>query len=245
MIGDASRGSRNPEPRTRNPIAQPNYLPNTPYDGRFIFVRIRFEPLGGGEGFRGRDEKWDHDYPRGERHFQRILHELTTISTHLDESNILALDDPELMKYPVAYMSEPGFWSLSDKEAEGLRTYLQKGGFIIFDDFAGQHWYNFAEQFHKAMPEAQLVPLDSSHAIFDSFFRIESLDFDHPYYRVKSQFFGVFEDNDPQKRLLAIVNYNNDIGDYWEWSDEGFLPIALSNQAYRLGVNYVVYAMTH
>jgi hypothetical protein len=242
---------RNPEPRTPNPAlraqcrANQDYLPNTPYDGRFTFVRVRFEPLGGGDGWRGRDVKWDHDYPCGERHFQRILHELTTISTHLDESNILALDDPELMKYPVAYMSEPGFWSLSDKEAEGLRTYLQKGGFIIFDDFAGEHWYNFAEQFHKAMPDAQLMPLDSSHAIFDSFFHIESLDFDHPYYRVKSQFFGVFEDNDPNKRLLAIVNYNNDIGDYWEWSDEGFLPIALSNQAYRLGVNYVVYAMTH
>jgi hypothetical protein len=222
-----------------------NPFPNVPYDGKFTFVRIKFEPLGGGEGFRGRDLKWDHDYPRGERHFQRILHEITAIRPHIDESNVMTLDDPDLMKFPVAYLSEPGFWTVTDEEATGLRTYLQKGGFIIFDDFVGSHWYNFAEQFRKVLPEARLVPLDTSHPIFDSFFHIESLDFDHPNFPVKAQFFGVFEDNDPAKRLMAIVNYNNDIGDYWEWSDEGFLPIELSNQAYRLGVNYVVYAMTH
>ena len=222
----------------RGPIANPAY------DGRFTFARVRFEPMGGGEGWGGRDVKWDHDYPKGERNFARILDEITAIQPRLHESVIVTLDDPDLMKYPVAYLCEPGYWTMSEQEAKGLREYLQKGGFIIFDDFAGQHWYNFAEQFARVMPEAKLVPLDASHPIFDSFFHIESLDFDHPNYRVKSQFFGVFEDNDPEKRLLAIVNYNNDIGDYWEWSDEGFLPIELSNQAYRLGVNYVVYAMT-
>jgi hypothetical protein len=218
---------------------------NVPYDGRFTFVRIRFEPLGGDGGWGGRDLKWDHDYPRGERHFMRILHEVTDIRPHLDGSSILTLDDPDLMKFPVAYLCEPGFWAPTDAEAEGLRTYLQKGGFIIFDDFAGSHWFNFEEQLGKVLPGARPVPLDTSHPIFDSFFHIESLDFDHPNYPVKAQFLGIFEDNDPDKRLMAIVNYNNDIGDYWEWSDEGWLPIELSNQAYKLGVNYVVYALTH
>ena len=217
-------------------------IPNPAYDGRFTFARVRFQALD--EGWGGRDLKWDHDYPKGERNFARILDEITAIQPRLRESVIVTLDDPELMKYPVAYLCEPGYWTMTDAEAKGLREYLLKGGFIIFDDFAGQHWYNFAEQFARVLPEAKLVPLDASHPIFDSFFHIESLDFDHPNYRVKSQFFGVFEDNDPEKRLLAIINYNNDIGDYWEWSDEGFLPIELSNQAYRLGVNYVVYAMT-
>ena len=68
----------------------------------------------------------------------------------------------------------------------------------------------------------------------------------HPSnYNVIPEFFGIFEDNDPNKRLMVIANYNNDIGDYWEWSDAGFLPIDLSNEAYKLGVNYIVYAMTH
>jgi hypothetical protein len=218
-------------------------LPNVAYDGRFTFARIRFAPVGGDRGWR-EDRKWDHDYPRGERNFMRILNEITAIRPHLLRTNVLTLDDPDLMKFPVAYLCEPGFWAPTDDEVTGLRNYLRKGGFIIFDDFAGSHWYNFTEQFQKVLPDARLVPLDASHPIFDSFFHIESLDFDHPNYRVKAQFLGVFEDNDPAKRLLAIVNFNNDIGDYWEWSDEGFLPIELSNQAYRLGVNYVVYGMT-
>lgn len=236
---------RSPVPGPGRSSPQSPQYPRTPYDGRFTFVRVRFEPLGGGEGWRGRDVKWDHDYPTGERHFQRILNEVTSMRPHLDETSILTLDDPELMKFPVAYLCEPGFWTMNEKEVAGMRAYLQKGGFVIFDDFAGQHWYNFAEQMQRVLPDARPIPLDVRHPIFDSFFHIESLDFDHPNYGVKAQFLGFFEDNDPTKRMLAIVNYNNDIGDYWEFSDEGFLPIEMSNQAYRLGVNYVVYAMTH
>ena len=222
---------------------------NTTYDGRFTFVRVRFRPLpgfsGGGGYWRGRDLKWDHDYPTAERNLTRILDEVTTIGPRTEESNILAVDDPELFSYPVAYLCEPGYWDLNEAEAASLRDYLLKGGFLIFDDFAGAHWFNFNDKMRQVLPGARLVELDVSHPIFDSFFTIESIDFDHPYYDVKSKFYGIFEDNDPQKRLMVIVNYNNDIGDYWEWSDAGFVPIALSNEAYKLGVNYIVYAMSH
>src|SRR5262245_35769198 len=74
------------------------------YDGRFAFVRLRY---GGFEGGFRREPPWAHDYPRAERHFMRILQEITFLNPHLDESNIFALDDPELFSYPVAYMSEP------------------------------------------------------------------------------------------------------------------------------------------
>ena len=96
----------------------------------------------------------------------------------------------------------------------------------------------------RVLPGAQPIRLEASHPIFDSFYRIESLEFTHPNFGLRSQFFGIFEDNDPSKRLMMIINYNNDIGDYWEWSDAGYLPIDLSNQAYKLGVNYIMYAMT-
>jgi hypothetical protein len=221
---------------------------NVPYDGGFTFVSLRFTPSGGGGGFRrGGGLWWDHDYPRAERNFAKILSEVSHVEPYLGGSNILSLDDPELYQYPVAYMSEPGHWSLTDGEALGLRDYLLKGGFVIFDDFAGYYdWSNFAEQMRRVLPDARLMPLDASHPIFDSFFHIESIDrFVHPNYNVIPEFFGVFEDNDPNKRLMIIANYNNDIGDYWEWSDAGFLPIDLSNEAYKLGVNYIVYAMTH
>ena len=224
---------------------------NIPYDGKFTFVRLRFEPIRGfytgGGFFRGRgDLKWDHDYPRAEHHLMKIMDELTTLLPHMFESNILALDDPELFKYPVAYMSEPGFWTMTDKQAATLRDYLLKGGFLIFDDFAGgSQFANFMEKMRDVIPDFTPIQLTSDHPIFHSFFEIDSLNLRHPYYQVKAVFIGIFEDNDPDKRLMAIANYNNDIGESWEWSDEGFIPIDLTNQAYKLGVNYLIYALSH
>jgi hypothetical protein len=232
------------------PFARDAYEKNVPYDGRFTFVRIKFSQGGGGGleqfgGFRGRyDPKWDHDYHRSESHFVKILAELTTIKPRLEATNILTLADPELFKYPVAYLCEPGFWIPNDKEILGLRNYLKKGGFIIFDDFVGPQLYNFQTQIDKVLPGVRLIPMTPAHPLFDAFYRIESLNYNHPYFGVPSQFLGIFEDNDPTKRLLAIVNYNNDVGEYWEFSDTGMFPIDLSNDAYKLGVNYVVYALT-
>jgi len=218
-------------------------LPNTQYDGKFTFVRLRYVPPMG-RGFR--DQGWAHDYPDAEVHFGKILSELSFTGTYLGGSNILTLDDPELFKYPIAYMSEPGFWTLNPEETLGLRNWLTKGGFLIFDDFYGSHWFNLEARMREVLPDARWVPLDTSHPVFDSFFRIESLDFYHPYQAgYKSEWFGIFEENDPEKRLLVIANYNNDIGDYWEYSDRDWAPIELTNEAYKFGVNYVIYAMTH
>jgi len=214
---------------------------NTPYDGRFTFVRLRFDPF----CCAPRDMKWDHDYPTAERNFARILDELTSIDPYLDGGNVLSIDDPDLFKYPVAYLSEPGYWTMSEAEVESLRNYLLKGGFLILDDFWDREWINTVQQMDRVLPDHRLVPLDSSHAIFDSFFRIEDLTMAHPNFPVMASFWGVYQNNDPEGRLLVIVNRDNDIGDYWEWSDTGWIPIEMSNEAYKLGVNYVVYAMTH
>jgi hypothetical protein len=221
-----------------SPGSNPN--PNVAYDGRFTFVRIKFEPLGGSW-----DLKWDHDYPRAENHFMKILDEVTGLKPRLDGSNILGFEDPEVFKYPVAYVSEPGFWTMTPAELQGVRDYVHKGGFMIFDDFAGEHWYNFEARWREAFPTLRIVPLEKTNAIFDAFFHIENFDMTHPNFGLKSEFLGAYEDNDPTKRLVMIANFNNDIGDYMEFSDEGFLPIALTNEAYKLAVNYVVYAMTH
>jgi hypothetical protein len=218
---------------------------NIPYDGKFVFARIMFHMQPRGlDQFRRPDVRWDHDYPRAEMHFTRILQQITSLRPYTEGGNILALDDPELFKYPVAYMAEPGFWTMNEKEMIGLRAYLQKGGFVIFDDFAGGEWFNFERQIRRALPEARLIKLDTSHPIFDTFYRIESLEYQHPYFGVPSEFYGIFENNDPTRRLLVIVNYNNDIAEYWEWSDMGLFPVELSNEAYKLGVNYLVYGMT-
>ena len=222
--------------------------PNPPYDGRFTYARVKFN-MGGGEfGGRFRDVKWGHDYPDADRNFPLIVKEITSTEVRTDGSVIVALDDPELMKYPFAYLCEVGFWIPSDAEAAGLRNYLLKGGFLLVDDFGGpNHMYNFETQLRKVLPEARLIPMTPEHPLYDSFYRINAIE----YFSAGNldsgppQFLGIFEDNDPKKRLMAIVNFNFDVGEYWEYSSTGLFAIDLTNEAYKLGVNYLMYALTH
>ena len=211
---------------------------NAKYDGRFTFVRLRYQ-----ERY---SSGWAYDYPAMERHFMKVVKEITTVDPLVVESNIYNMDDPELHRYPMAYLSEPGYWVMNDEEAKGLRAYLLKGGFLFVDDFMGREWYNFEEQMKRVLPGAQIVPMDVSHPIFDSFFHIKSLAMTYPNRpSIQAEFHGIFEDNDPTKRLMVIINYNNDIGDYMEWSNDDLYPVNLTNDAYKFAVNYVLYGLTH
>ena len=219
---------------------------NVEYDGRLVFVRIRYNSgFGGGfaqaRGSRG-EPPWAHDYPTADTHLMRILKELTVANPLVDGSNVFTLDDPDLFDYPIAYVSEPGYWTMSDEEATGLRVYLKKGGFIIFDDFRDNHWYNLEEQMKRVLPEARWVELAPTETIFNSFFEIRNFNFG---YYGKETYFGIFEDNDPKKRLMAIAGHNQDLGEFWEFSDTGMMPVDLSNEAYKFGVNYFVYGLIH
>lgn len=220
---------------------------NVAYDGRLVFVRLKYEMLRGLQtGVFRQDIKWAHDYPRAEQNLTKILGEISLLEVFQGPNggNVLALDDPELHKFPFAYMSEPGFWFPTEQEVVGLREYLLKGGFVIFDDFTASHWYNFTEQMDRVLPGARPLELDLSHPIFRSFFEIETLEM-APMYGPPPTFWGYFEDNDRRKRLIALANYDNDIGEYWEYSDTGWFPIDLTNEAYKFGVNYVIYSLTH
>jgi hypothetical protein len=219
--------------------------PNIHYDGRFTFVRLSYETAPGGYWYGGWPA-WGHGYPLAEQNLMRILNEISFLHPHIDEINTLALDDPELFKYPIAYIIEVGWWTMSDREGAALRAYLQKGGFVIVDDFRGRHWDAFVAGLGRVLPDARLVRLDAANPIFDVFFRVDPYTLGHPYFAPgPPAYYGVFEDNDPSRRLMLVANYNNDIAEYWEWSDTGFVPIDVSNEAYKLGVNYVVYGMTH
>jgi Domain of unknown function (DUF4159) len=217
---------------------------NVEYDAKLTFARIKYDTGFGGFGRRGsRGElPWAHDYPTADIHLMKILNEITIASPRMDGSNVLTLDDPELFNYPIAYMSEPGFWTASDEEVAGLRAYMLKGGFIIFDDFRGGDWNNLEEQMRRVLPEARWVVLDQKHQIFNSFFEIKNFSFG---YYGQEIYYGIFEENDPGKRLMAIAGLNQDLGEYWEYSDTGVVPIDLSNEAYKFGVNYFIYGLTH
>ena len=146
------------------------------------------------------------------------MDELSYLNPHVEESVVLSLDDPELAKYPLSYMTEAGFWEMTDKEAAAFRNYIIKGGFVIFDDFrapprGGGGWENFDGQIHRMFPEAQWVDMDASHPIFaNSFFKIESLDILRSTDQGKPLIQGLFENNDPTKRLMAIANFNRHLG---------------------------------
>jgi hypothetical protein len=97
----------------------------------------------------------------------------------------------------------------------------------------------------RVLPDGRLVRLEKSHPIFDTFFRISDIDaILHPMYRLKPSYYGIFEANDPSRRLMVVANFDNDVPEYWEWSGQGVFPFDTSNEAYKLGVNYLIYGLT-
>jgi hypothetical protein len=228
------------------PPQDSGYLGNVEYDGRLVFFRIRFD-TGFGPGFaRARGSRgeppWAHDYPTADTHLMKIVKELTVAEPRTDGSNVFKLDDPAIFDYPIAYMSEPGYWTMSDEEAKGLREYLLKGGFIIFDDFRQNDLYNLEEQMKRVLPDARWVEIPHEQSVFNSFFEIKNFDFG---YYGKETYYGIYENNDPKKRLMAVAGHNQDLGEFWEFSDTGMMPVDLSNEAYKFGVNFFIYALTH
>ena len=226
---------------------------NVPYDGQFTFVRLKYETAPGGFWSRGRPS-WVHGFPLAEENLMRIMNDLSFLNARTEDINVLGLDDPEIFKYPLLYIIEVGWWTVTDREAAALRAYIQKGGFVIVDDFKTLEWRNdgtggwepFAANMQRVLPGVRFVELDASHPIFHSFFEISTLEnFPQAYNAGRAVFRGVYEDNDPAKRLVMIVNYNTDISQFWEWSGRGFRPFDQTNEAYKLGVNYLMYGMTH
>lgn len=215
-------------------------LPNPAYDGRFTFARLWY----GGKGcFMSEGPGWRHDYPVAERNLMKIMNDLMdSFDPRIDSSVVFAPDDPELTKYPVAYLSEPGCWKPTESEVQGLRNYLLKGGFLIVDDFRGsQQWNNFETQMLRVLPEGRFVPIDRSDPLFDGFFDLTAMEVGNKH----SQFQGLYEKNDATRRLMVVANYNLDIGDFWQWSPDGLVPVAKGSQAYKFGLNYIVYGLSH
>jgi len=114
-------------------------MKNIEYDGRFTFVRLNYTTAPGGYFYRG-EPAWAHGYPIAEQNLMRIMNEVSFLGAHTEEINTLTLDDPELFKYPVAYVIEPDWWAMTDSEAKALHEYLQRGGFLIVDDFKGRNF---------------------------------------------------------------------------------------------------------
>ena len=220
--------------------------PNLPYDGRFTFIRLRYTaPI----AYQSQRVPWSHDYPEGEENMLKILDEITDLAPRVEQSNILSLEDPEIFKYPVAYMCEPGrYFGITDEGARNMRAYLPTGGFLIIDDFRYYDWNNFEEQMLRILPDARIVDVDPADPIFHSFFEIDSGSVPNYYDRANGGhpiFRGIYENNDPKQRLMVMIAYNTDVSEFWEWSGTGIKPMDESNAAFKLGVNWFIYGLTH
>ncbi len=217
------------------------FAPNAEYDGRFAFVRVRYQAYNG----------WAADYPLMERNLTRMLYDITELRPNLEAANVYDLDDPELLRYPLAYLSEPGYWFPNAAEVEGLRDYLAKGGFLIVDDFHfANEWAVFEMAMRQVLPTGRIQRLDVTHSIFNSFFAIRSLEVPYPGWLgeqgLMGEFYGIYEDNDPNERLMVVINYNIDLGDYVEWSADmnNRYSLVPTNEAYKFMINYVLYGLT-
>jgi hypothetical protein len=196
-------------------------------------------------GWRG--DGWAHDFPNAEEHILQIMKEVTGIDVERLSYRVVELSSEEIFQYPFAYVSEPGEMLLTDQEVENLREYIDRGGFIMIDDFGGQNQgpieiERFRDNLIRAFPDREMYPLDDSHALLNTFYQIDSIQTVHPMTGVKSEFFG-YPDN--KGGLAMVICYANDVGDYWEFIDQPMYAVRPSAEALKLGVNFVVYAMTH
>ena len=193
------------------------------------------------------------DSPAAERHFLQGLRRLSNVDCRSKEVFISATDD-DFFDYPWLYVVEPGWWQLSDEEAERIREYLLRGGFMILDDFHGTYeWALFMRGMRKIFPDRAVVEVDPGDEVFHVLYDLEPKEQipgaqmlftgrTHERDGVTPHWRGIYDDDG---RLMVLINFNMDLGDAWEHADWPEYPERYTAMSYRLGINYVVYAMTH
>lgn len=190
---------------------------------------------------------WSHDYPTSEEHILQILKEVTLIDTDRLSYIIVDLSSPDIFKYPFAYVSHPGEVVPSEQEIANIREYVERGGFIMLDDFGGQgqgpeEMEMFLDILRRAFPGREMYRLTDNHDLLRISYEIDNLQMEHPMSRAKSTFYGF---DDSEGRLAMIICYANDVGDYWEFLDQPRYALRPSAEATKLGVNIAIYSLTH
>ena len=216
-------------------------IQNEPPNTEFVFARWHY-----GTG-RYRGDGWSHDYPTAEEHILQIMKETSVIDVEKMSYRVVELGSPEIFNYPFSYVSEPGEMDLTEQEVINLREYINRGGFVMVDDFGGQgggdrEFQGFRRNLLRAFPERDMFVLTDEHELLQNFYNIDSLQTVHPMTGVKSIFYGY---PDGRGGLSMVICFNNDVGDFWEFIDYPRYPVRPSAEALKLGLNFVMYAMTH
>jgi len=227
-------------------------------DHGFQFIRIKYQTAydnqsrGWGRGWgRGYTPPWQHDYPTAELNLYEALERTTKIKVNR-QYLILTLKDKRIFEYPILYLSEPGFWHMDETEVKNLREYLERGGFVLFDDFrdrrgsSKREWNNFYYQIKRTFPKRDLVRLDPDHPVWSVYYEVDPVEAptlvsglprDDKY---ADEYYTMYDD---KGRMMMLVCYNQDIGDGWEWPNRNLNQA--STISFQMGINFIIYALTH
>jgi hypothetical protein len=219
-------------------------LPALAQDGLgFRFVRIKYDGVP-----YSRSATWAYDYPTAEDNLYEALSRTTNFFLE-GEPLVLTLEDERIFDYPVLYLTEPGYWQTNDREVENMRSYFRRGGFMIIDDFHDfpgrptYQWDNFYNNIKQVFPDREPVELGADHPIWSVYYDIdpdEAASTKRGFGKHLDTYFGLFDDTG---RMLAVVCYNQDIGDGWEWPGRNFEEA--STVSFQMAINFIVYALTH
>jgi len=216
----------------------------------WAFARLRYPIFGGPFG----GSSWGIDFPKADRHFVQGVRRLTRIHTRSSEQVVDLDEGDDVFYWPWLYAVEVGHWDLSDEECKKLREYLLRGGFFMTDDFHGtREWRIFTATMSRVFPDRPIVEIPSKDPIFHVLYDLDDRvqvagtaalesGVTYEYDGVEPHWRGIYDD---KGRVMVAICWNQDNGDAWEWADSPEYPEKMTGQAYRLGINYIIYSMTH
>jgi len=229
----------------------------------FAFARLRY-PLQhdagpGYGGFRGLgafrpNGGWSEDYPKSDRQFVQGVVRLTRLDAR-PYQEVLDPDSDEIFNWPWMYAVNVADWDFTEEQAKRMRDYLLKGGFLVVDSIhGGAEWAGFMRGMGQILPDRPAEDLQNDDAIFHVLYDLDER-FQIPGYPIYSMTGRTYERDgfdplwrairDEKGRILVLIGFNMHIGDSWEHADEPWWPERFSSLAYRLGINYIIYGMTH
>ncbi|MGK0296730.1 MAG: hypothetical protein ACI9XC_000322 [Gammaproteobacteria bacterium] len=224
-------------------------------EAEFHMARLIYSPgAGGSRGYMR--SMWAIDYPAAEYHFIQGVRRLTRIDSANDSIHLRITDD-RIFDFPWLFVQQVGTWTLDNEEISRLREYLLRGGFLLVDDFHGsQDWIVFNNIIRKVFPNRPLLDLVDENEILHVFYDLDQntqIPGRRHLYRTMSgeisaqlagpaTWRGIYDD---ENRLMVAINFNMDMGDAWEHADDPVYPEPMTALAYRFGINYLIYSMTH
>jgi len=240
--------------------------PLPPRNAEFHFLRLEYTDLPEYHrswGYSSRDGTgsgwWVMDWPAADNHFTVGLQRLTRIDS--GDPRHMRITDDRIFDYPWIYATQTGWWGLSEKETTRLREYLLRGGFLVVDDFWGpEQWDVFQRTMARVFPNQPITDISQGDSVMHVLYDIQDKDLTWiPGSRhLRQGPGGTIQAVQPpgtepawramydtKNRMVVAVNFNTDVADAWEFADVPYYPEKMTTLAYRYGINYVIYSMTH